>query len=58
MFSKDNPKGLWHSEGAVVRELVTAGVPDGPTSRSNLVATCRNAETAHGIAVRHNEIRK
>lgn len=58
MFTKDNPKGAWHSEAAEVRELVTAGVPDGPTSRSNLVATCRNAATAHQIAILHNETRK
>lgn len=54
MSTKDNPNGLWHSYGVEVRELVTAGVPDGPTSISGLVATCRDAETAHQIAKGHN----
>lgn len=54
MFTPDNPKREWHAADAEVRELVTAGVPDGPTSYFNLVATCRNHATALEIAQRHN----
>lgn len=54
MFTKDNPNRFWHSADKEVRELVTAGVPDGASSYFNLVATCRDAATAHEIVLRHN----
>lgn len=54
MFTKGNPNREWHSAGVEVRELVSAGVPDGPNSCFNLVATCRNPVAAHQIAQQHN----
>lgn len=54
MFTKDNPKGEWHSAGKDVREAVTSGTPDGPSARFNLVAVARDAKTANQIAQAHN----
>lgn len=54
MTQQDNPNKEWHSSGTEVRELTSAGVPDGKTSSYKLICQCQDSAIADEIVQRHN----